>query len=312
MTRKTLFALAALASTLALSLVACSGDEGGEGAGGDAGGGESAAITGEAAAEEAPTTGYDTGSAFVERDSGGSASKAAPLPGAAPRIIQTASLRLVVARGGFDQAVEGARSIAVGLGGFVVSSSESRDPGAKVTTGTLVLRVPGTAYADAMRRLGEVGRVAGREESGQDVSAEFVDLEARQRHLEAVETQLLKLLERAGSVSAALAVQSKLNDVQLELERVRGRLRYLDDQTSFATISIALRERVPAAAGGDDGGILDAWAEGARAFATVAGRTFVALATVAPILLLLALLGLAVRYAHRRGVFSGGRAPRDA
>jgi hypothetical protein len=163
-----------------------------------------------------------------------------------------------------------------------------------------------------MRRLGEVGRVAGREESGQDVSAEFVDLEARQRHLEAVETQLLKLLERAGSVSAALAVQSKLNDVQLELERVRGRLRYLDDQTSFATISIALRERVPAAAGGDDGGILDAWAEGARAFATVAGRTFVALATVAPILLLLALLGLAVRYAHRRGVFSGGRAPRDA
>jgi hypothetical protein len=164
-----------------------------------------------------------------------------------------------------------------------------------------------------MRRLGEVGRTAGREESGQDVSAEFVDLEARQRHLEAVETQLLKLLERAGSVSAALAVQSKLNDVQLELERVRGRLRYLDDQTSFATISIALRERAPAAAaGGDDGGILDAWAEGARAFATVASRTFVALATVAPILLLLALLGLGVRYAYRRGVFSGGRAPRDA
>jgi uncharacterized protein DUF4349 len=294
MTRKTLITLAALALALSLSVVACSGgeDENGGVSTGRAGGTASEAFLGESAGGE-----------LARDEEGTPASSAAALPGIGPRIIQTASLRLVVARGGFDQAVEEARSIAASVGGFVVSSSESRDPGAKITTGTLVLRVPGTAYADAMRRLGDVGSVTAREESGRDVSAEFVDLESRKRHLEAVETQLLKLLQRAENVAAALAVQSKLNDVQLQLEEVRGRLRYLDDQTAFATISLALRERLPdAGSGDDDGGILDAWADGARAFGNVAAGTFVVLATIAPVLLLLALLALAVRVALRRGL----------
>jgi Domain of unknown function (DUF4349) len=303
MTRKTLVALTALALSLALSLVACSSGDEDSGAGEVSAGGETGAAVEDSRATLDATSAEFAPDGRAGDEEGTPAANAAALPGVGPRIIQTASLRLVVARGGFDQAVEEARSIAAGLGGFVVSSSESRDPGAKITTGTLVLRVPGPAYADAMRRLGDVGRVAGREESGRDVSAEFVDLEARKRHLEAVETQLLKLLQRAGNVAAALSVQAKLNDVQLQLEQVRGRLRYLDDQTAFATISMSVREQLPdAVPGRDDGGILDAWADGARAFGKVAAGTFVVLATIAPVLLLLAFVALAVRIALRRGL----------
>jgi hypothetical protein len=289
MNRTALVILSALA--LAVSLAACSGsDSDGASAGG---GGSTGAADREGVVDSNLTT---VGEAAAD-------ATAAPLPGFGPRIIQTASLRLSVRRGSFDQAVEEARTVATSVGGFVVQSSESRDPGQKLTTGTLVLRVPQTAYADAMRRLGHIGKVAGRQESGQDVSAEFVDLEARKRHLEAVETQLLKLLNRADDVAAALAVQAKLDDVQLRLEEARGRLRYLDDQTAYATISLALRER-PSVGGskGDDGGVLDAWADGARGFAHVAGRTFVVIATIAPVLLLLAVLALGVRIALRRGL----------
>jgi Domain of unknown function (DUF4349) len=280
-----------LALVLTLPLAACSGSDSD---GASAGGGveTGAAVTGEA-------------SRTVDEAAADAAAvpTAAPLPGFGPKIIQTASLRISVRRGSFDQAVEEARSVAASVGGFVVQSSESRDPGQKLTTGTLVLRVPQAAYANAMRRLGDIGRIAGRQESGQDVSAEFVDLEARRRHLEAVETQLLKLLNRAEDVAAALAVQAKLDDVQLRLEEVRGRLRFLDDQTAFATISIAFRERAPVGSKGDDnGGVLDAWADGASAFAHVAGRTFVVLATIAPVVLLLAVLALAVGIAYRRGL----------
>jgi hypothetical protein len=291
MNRKPLFILLVLALTLPLA--ACSGSDSGGSAGStDANGG--------AAALEA------VGEGAVRDSAGGTAVEAVPLPATGPRIIQTASLRISVRRGDFDQAVEEARTVAAGAGGFVVQSSESRDPGEKLTTGTLVLRVPQTAYANVMRRLGDIGRIAGRQESGQDVSAEFVDLEARRRHLEAVETQLLKLLNRAQDVAAALAVQAKLDDVQLRLEEVRGRLRYLDDQTAFATITIALRERAPVGgSSGDEGGVLDAWADGARAFAHVAGRTFVVLATIAPVILLLAVLALALRIAYRRGLVPG-------
>lgn len=294
MIRKTIAIL--FAATIALALAACSG-------GGDSGGGVSAGSGGgDASVEKGAPEAVDGGGSAPTEDLATSIARTGSLPGSGPRIIQTAALRLVVERNGFDQAVEEARAIAGGLGGFVVSSSESRDPGDKITTGTLTLRVPQTAYATAMVRIGDLGKVAGREESGQDVSAEFVDLESRKRHLDAVETQLLKLLQRADDVPAALAVQAKLDDVQLQLEEVRGRLRYLDDQTAFATINLALREQAPVAAPGDGGGILDAWGDGARAFANVAGDIFVGLATIAPVLVLLALLGLALRIAARRGL----------
>jgi len=217
-----------------------------------------------------------------------------------PRIVRTASLRLSIAHGRFDEAVQSAGSIATSDGGFVASSSESRNGKGHGTSGTLVLRVRSDRCDDAMTRLSDLGRVTGREESGQDVSAEFVDLQARRRHLEAVEAQLLKLLEQADSVPAALAVQSKLDDVQLALEETRGQLRYLDDQTSFATITLSLVERAPLGSGGDGGGVLDAWADGAHAFGRVTAATFVFMATIAPVLILLGAVAFAGRYAVRR------------
>jgi uncharacterized protein DUF4349 len=229
---------------------------------------------------------------------------AQPLPGIGPKVIQTASLRVSLVKGRFDQTLDEARSIAASLGGFVVSSSASQRQGQKLERGTLVVRVPARAYADAMERLSDLGRIEARNESGQDVSQEYVDLEARARHLEAVERQLLELLDRADTVAAALAVQSKLNEVQLDLEQTRGRLRFLDDQVTYATISLALHERVAdMGAKNDDGwGIVEAWERAAKGFLAVVGWTFVALATAAPVVLLLVLVWLLARSAARRKI----------
>jgi hypothetical protein len=229
---------------------------------------------------------------------------AQPLPGIGPKVIQTASLRVSLVKGRFDQTLDEARSIAASLGGFVVSSSASQGRAQKLERGTLVVRVPARAYADAMERLSDLGRVEARRESGQDVSQEYVDLEARARHLEAVERQLLELLDRADTVAAALAVQSKLNEVQLDLEQTRGRLRFLDDQVTYATISLALHERVADMGVKDDDGwgIVEAWERAARGFLAVVGWTFVALATAAPVVLLLILVWLLARSAARRKI----------
>jgi len=229
---------------------------------------------------------------------------AQPLPGIGPKVIQTASLRVSLVKGRFDQTLDEARSIAASLGGFVVSSSASQGRAQKLERGTLVVRVPARAYADAMERLSDLGRVEARRESGQDVSQEYVDLEARARHLEAVERQLLELLDRADTVAAALAVQSKLNEVQLDLEQTRGRLRFLDDQVTYATISLALHERVAGTGAKDDDGwgIVEAWERAARGFLVVVGWTFVALATAAPVFLLLILVWLLARSAARRKI----------
>jgi hypothetical protein len=282
----------------AMALAACStgGDESGT-AGGDAG--EKGA-----AVDFATTQGGESGGGSVAADeTARSATAELDTPGIGPRIIKMASVQLSVRRGEFQGAVDEARTIAAAVGGFVVSSSQSQGE-RRLMNGSVVLRVPERSYETVVKQIGDVGRLDGRQENAQEVSAEFVDLQSRKRHLEAVERQLLVLLERAESVPAALAVQSKLNDTQLQLEETRGRLRYLEDQTSFATISVNLRERLPVAAAGKDG-IVETWKDGAEAFANVAGRTFVAVATIAPILILLALAALGARFVVRRRVAPG-------
>jgi len=288
--KKTTLILIALAA--ALLLPACSSGDDGDGVSADDGGGESLVEPDLGAPEESVESGGAEG-----RDQ---ALSAVDLPGVGPKVIQTATLGVVVEDGRFDEAVRQARAIASRLGGFVVSSHTERLDDDAPRNGTLVLRVPGESYASAMDALGRLGRIELEGEQGQDVSQEFVDLEARRRHLEAVEAQLLELLERAGTVQAALAVQAQLNATQLELEQVRGRLRYLEDQTDLATITLDLREPDPEQADAGGWGVVDAWKAGAHAFVTVARWAFVLAGAVAPLLLVGALGWLAARLVRRR------------
>jgi hypothetical protein len=279
-------------AALLLVLAACAGE--------DETGGDSA----EGAGAEPGTAVADSGDATAEGElvSQPGGGRDSSLPSLGPRVIQTASVTLSVPRNEFQDAVDRARTIATGFGGFVVGSSASQGSDRRLVRGTLVLRVPERSYAQAMRNIAALGRVESREESGQDVSQEFVDLEARARHLGAVERQLLGLLDEADTVAAALAVQSELNNVQLELEQVRGRLGYLEDQVSFATISLAIHERQAAPEDDDEPawGIVDAWGTAAHGFVTVVGWILVAAATIAPVVLLLLLALLGGRLAFRR------------
>jgi hypothetical protein len=289
-----LIVIAALALVAAL-VVGCSSGSGGGGQAGSTGGG---------AQDSSAGGGYARSSTGASLK--GTVTSARPIsstvPGIGPRIVQTASLRLSIHRGRFDETVDDARSIAAGLGGFVVSSSASQGTARRLVRGTLVIRIPGASYAEAMKSLAALGRVEGRQESGQDVSQEYVDLKSRVRQLQAVEAQLLELLQRAKTVGAALAVQQQLSQVQLDLEQAKGRLNYLDDQVALATISLDIHEGLVPAQKRDGGGfgIVDAWSKAADGFLAVIGWTFVVLATAAPLLILLGLAILVGRMVRRR------------
>ncbi|MCC6222430.1 MAG: DUF4349 domain-containing protein [Thermoleophilia bacterium] len=313
MTRKRKAMAATLALLLALGAatlaVACSGGDGES---------RSAATVAElevfAGAEPSPTAAEEPSMEDAGGDRGEYA-EAAPaempvaeladlpeLPAGGPRVIQTASLTLAVDRGEFEEAIDRARTIAAGLGGFVTSSSASQGPDERLVRGTLVIRVPSRAYAQAMSQLARLGTVKGREEAGQDVSQQYVDLEARERHLEALERQLLTFLGQTQTIADALVVQDRLNQVQLQLEEIRGQLRYLDDQTSFSTISLTVAERGTPAVAPKDGGwrLGDAWESAVDGFLKVIGGVFVGLATAGPVLAGLAVAFLVWRIVRRR------------
>ena len=251
--------------------------------------------------------GRDVSEGSVEAGAGGAGSKAydgsaevSAVPQVGPQIVKTASLGLGIAHGSFDDKVGQAHAVADSFGGFVVQSFASQGSGSRIAEGSLVLRVPAESYDAALSRLRGLGKVESLEESGQDVSKEFVDLNARIRQLRAVEAQLLQLLQQANDVPAALAVQSQLSQVQLDLEQARGRLQYLDNRVAFATISMSMHELVVVPPKGDGFSIVDAWATAGAAFLTVVGWIFIGIAVVAPVLVLLGLGFLVGRELRKR------------
>jgi Domain of unknown function (DUF4349) len=167
------------------------------------------------------------------------------LPSARPSVIKTASLEIAVGRDDLQGAIQEATAAAGRFGGFVLSTSTDEE-GAR--SGTITLRVPAERFEAALADIESLGEVEDETVSGEDVSQQFVDLEARLRNWRTQEAVLLRLMGRADTIGQTIRVQSELQRVQLEIERITGRLRYLEDQTTLSTITASfVAKGVPAA-----------------------------------------------------------------
>lgn len=110
----------------------------------------------------------------------------------------------------------------------------------------VIIRVPSAQFGAAVDRiLGLGGRVLRRSIKGQDLTEEFIDLEARIRTKKALEAQFLEIMKQAHKVSDALEVQEKLADVRTQIEQLEGRRRFLDNQSSLSTINVTLQPPAP-------------------------------------------------------------------
>lgn len=165
------------------------------------------------------------------------------------KIVMTASMRLQVREVGTS--FEEVGRIATSAGGFVAGSSFSNQGEQQVAS--LTIRVPSSRYQQVLSDLRALGvKVVNEDSKSNDVTAEYTDLAARLRNLEATEAQLLQLLGRANTIGEILQVQDRLNAVRTEIEQVKGRMAMYDKLTDLATITVHLAP-VPAATGGSDG-----------------------------------------------------------
>ena len=160
------------------------------------------------------------------------------------KIIRNATLTIEVA-----SPTETQRKIfsaAESHGGFVVTSEmtqqTSEDKSKPVMSVNLVVRVPALQFDQVMEEIrGVATRVVQEKRTGQDVTEEFIDLEARMKNQKALEAQFLEIMKRAGKVEDALEVQTQLADVRTEIEKLEGRKRFLQNQASLSTINVTLQ-----------------------------------------------------------------------
>ncbi|HEX3051395.1 MAG TPA: DUF4349 domain-containing protein [Aggregatilineaceae bacterium] len=163
-------------------------------------------------------------------------------PAAERMVIKTGDLSLIV-----DDpltALDQVSVIAAEYGGYVISSQiTSSDP---VPTATITLAVNAEQFETAMSALRQIGtKILSDSSSGQDVTAEYVDLESRLRSLEATRDRIMTFLEQAANVTEALQVNNELANIEQQIEEVKGRMNYLSTRTDFSTITVRLRAPNP-------------------------------------------------------------------
>ena len=122
-------------------------------------------------------------------------------------------------------------------GGFVVSVSRTEDEFESFAF--MSFRVPSNNLEVTLSRVRDISeRVERENRSSQDVTTEFVDIEARLGNLRAAEQQLMVLFERSGKVSDVLEVQRELTNMRGQIESLQGRLNYLSQTTATSLVSV--------------------------------------------------------------------------
>jgi hypothetical protein len=150
-------------------------------------------------------------------------------------IIRNADLAIVV--DDTEETLGAIEALVAAAGGWVVNSSvwEYSD----VKRGNITVRVPADeldAFLDEIHAL--ANEVTNESISGQDVTEEYVDLEAQLTNLEATADRVRGFLDEARDVEDALAVNVELSRLEGEIERITGRMQYLERSARFSSVSI--------------------------------------------------------------------------
>ncbi len=197
--------------------------------GGDAGGGiaESPALN----ATAAPTS--------------AGASDTSPLsfaPSGSRMVIKDATLDLLVSD--TDVALARVTQLTADVNGYIISSQSWLQDGYRFAS--LRLGIPSAEFERVLNTLRLLALQVRREDaSGQDVSAEYVDLQSRLTNLEATTARVREFLQDAKTVEESLRISQQLAELEGQIEQVKGQMRFYEGRAAFSTVTVQLIPQYP-------------------------------------------------------------------
>jgi len=224
------------------------------------------------------------------------------------KMIRTGFLDLTVKSPA--EAAEQIRRMAETMGGYL---ERAQIGGSKeAPTANITIRVPAPRFEEAKAGIRQLAtRVESEKTEAQDVTRQYVDMEARLRNLRAEEAQYLVIMKSAYKVEDLLSVSEKLSEVRGQIEQQQAEFQALSKQVETVAITISLRAIVDAQVFGlhwrplyqlkvaaRDG--LDALAEYASAMVTILFFVPVILAWGITILLAIVICWRATQWVGRR------------
>ncbi|MFC5532172.1 DUF4349 domain-containing protein [Cohnella yongneupensis] len=194
-------------------------------------------------------------------------------------------------------------------GAYTLQFSDSRNP--DETGANYVIKVPSqgfTSFLDGLKQIKTVHKE--RNVAGNDVTEEYVDLGARLKAKQTVEARLLSFMDKATRTDDLVQFSNELARVQEEIEQIKGRIRYLDQNVAFSTVSIRLYQSSGTAAYAEpeeeakpkDFGdrVYDALSGSAKVLRQFGEGILVVLAALLPILIVASVIGIPAFFILRR------------
>lgn len=158
-------------------------------------------------------------------------------------VIQNVDMSIVVAdpKARMDEIAD----LAVRMGGFVVSSNLYRSTygpnNIEVPEASMTIRVPAQKLDEALASIKEdVVEVTYENRSGQDVTSQYVDLQSRLQAKQEAEKNLLKIMDTATNAEDVLAIYMQVQNIQTEIESLKGQIQYYEESAALSAVSIRL------------------------------------------------------------------------
>lgn len=129
-------------------------------------------------------------------------------------------------------------ALTVQSGGYIESKSESTEK-----TADLRLRIPVQKFKEMIGSLESLGTVDFRRINREDVTEQYIDVEARLKNKIALRDRLKQLLEKASNVKDILSIESELSRVQSDIDSMEGKIKSLKGQVDLATLDVSLKRK---------------------------------------------------------------------
>ena len=181
----------------------------------------------------------DTGSAVSDRSADDPSALRAEAAQEGTKLIYTANL--TIESKDFDAARTALNEAVSAAGGYMESSDESSYSGMGRSL-SLTIRVPQDNYTSFLAAAAQAGNLVDKSEQVQDVTTQYMDIEARLSNLPAQRPRLQELQATAENLSDLLEIESSFSDVQYQLESWQSQLNWYSQQVECSTVYLSLSE----------------------------------------------------------------------
>lgn len=140
--------------------------------------------------------------------------------------------RFNVAVGDVAVSIQATKALADKLGGYML----------RMTTNTIVIRVPADKFDAAVEAIGRMGMVVDKDVTAQDVTDQYLDLAMRLKNAKATQQKLVALLEKSQVVADTMEIEKEIQRITTEIERLEGQLNKLSHEVAFSILTVLFNQ----------------------------------------------------------------------